>query len=166
MGIFIGIDNGISGSIGIIGDNMIIYLHTPIKKELNYTKSKQWLHRIDGVELKKILTSYSDVINIAIERPMVNPGRFKATISAIRALEATLIVIEDLQLPYQYVDSKEWQKKLLPKKLEKDELKDASLQIGKRMFPKIDFKSFIDADGLLIAKYISEIHNNKNLGKI
>lgn len=162
MGTFIGIDNGISGSIGIIFDNEIIYLHTPIKKELNYTKTKQWLHRVDGKELKKILLSYSDIINIAIERPMINPGRFKATVSAIRALEATLIVIEDLQLPYQYIDSREWQKELLPKDLEKEELKIASLQIGKRMFPKIDFKGFLDADGLLIAAYISKIYKPEN----
>lgn len=84
---------------------------------------------------------------------MINPGRFRATVSAIRALEATLIIIEDLKLPYKYIDSREWQKALLPKDLEKEELKKASLQIGKRMFPNINFDSFTDADGLLIAKY-------------
>lgn len=158
MGVFLGIDNGVSGSIGIINGDEALYLHTPVKKELNYTKTKQWLHRVDGIELKKILSSYQNIVKIAIERPMINPGRFKATVSAIRALEATLIVIEDLKLPYEYCDSKSWQKELLPKDLEKDELKEASLQIGKRMFPKIDFKGFTDADGLLIAAYLAKTH--------
>ncbi len=163
MSTFIGIDNGVSGSVGIITVNDSFYLHTPIKKELNYTKTKQWLHRINGIELKKILLAHTDIVNIAIERPMINPGRFKATVSAIRALEATLIVIEDLQLPYIYIDSKSWQKEFLPKDLEKDELKDASLQIGKRMFPKIDFKRFSDADGLLIAAYVAKIYKESNV---
>lgn len=153
MAVIIGIDNGISGSIGIITNETYFYLHVPIKKELNYTKTKQWLHRIDGIELKKILSSYENITNVLIERPMINPGRFKATVSAIRALEATLIIIEDLKLPYRYIDSREWQKSLLPKDLEKEELKKASLQIGKRMFPNVNFDSFTDADGLLIAKY-------------
>jgi hypothetical protein len=157
MRTFIGIDNGVSGSIGIISNDVVVYLHTPIKKELNYTKSKQWLNRINGIELKQILSSYADIIKIALERPMINPGRFKATVSAIRALEASLVVIEDLKLPYCYLDSREWQKEFLPKDLKKEELKAASLQIGKRMFPKIDFKGFTDADGLLIAAYLSKI---------
>jgi len=40
---------------------------------------------------------------------MVDPHRFVATASALRALEATLIVIEMLNLEYTYIDSKEWQ---------------------------------------------------------
>ena len=162
MSTFIGIDNGVSGSIGIITIDAHYYLRTPVKKELNYTKTKQWLHRINGVELKKILSIHTDIVGIAIERPMINPGRFKATVSAIRALEATLIVIESLQLPYQYLDSKSWQKALLPHNLEKEELKEASLQIGKRMFPKIDFTGFSDADGILIAAYLAKTHSNDN----
>jgi hypothetical protein len=88
-----------------------------------------------------------------IERPMVNPTRFQATASALRALEATLIILEELKIPYIYVDSKEWQKDLLPKELKGEELKEASLNIGKRLFPKIDFTGFKDADGLLIAEW-------------
>lgn len=149
----IGVDNGVSGTVGVITDKTYFYWHIPVKKELNYTKTKQWLHRVDGIELKKILSLYEDISNVLIERPMVNPGRFRATVSAIRALEATLIIIEDLKLPYRYIDSREWQKVLLPKDLEKEELKKASLQIGKRMFPEINFEGFTDADGLLIAKY-------------
>jgi hypothetical protein len=154
--IHIGIDNGVSGSIGIINSegNVVNYLHTPIKKELNYTKTKQWLNRIDGIALSEALANYSiEKAFVYIERPMVNPGRFRATVSALRALEATLIVIESLRLPYRYIDSKEWQKALLPAGLEREELKKASLQVGQRLFPQINFKGFTDADGLLIAEH-------------
>ena len=73
--------------------------------------------------------------------------------SAIRALEATLIALEILEMPYEYIDSKEWQKGLLPEGLKGEALKPASLDVGRRLFPKIDFKGFADADSLLIAEY-------------
>ena len=149
---YLGIDNGVTGSIGIILDNEYNYFKTPVKKELSYTKTKQWLNRIDFDVLKKDLSIYN--IHLAvIERPMVNPGRFKATMSAMRALESTQIVLEQLKIPYQWIDSKEWQKAMLPTGLEKEELKEASLQIGKRLFPNIKWDDFDDADGILIAEY-------------
>lgn len=158
MKTYIGIDNGVTGSIGIISTHkaLVNQIPIPVKYELNYTKSKQYLNRVNGVALTELLEEYyypSGII-AGIERPMVNPGRFKATISAIRCLEATLIVLESLKIPYLYLDSKEWQKELLPSGLEKEELKHASLQIGKRLFPNIDFKKFNDADGILIAEYL------------
>jgi len=159
--IIIGIDNGVSGSIGFIntttGTNT--FEKVPVKKQLNYTKTKRWITRIDTEELISKFVYFSPTtgnktpILVYIERPMVNPGRFQATASALRALEATLIVLEKLKLPYKYIDSKEWQKKLLPNGLKGEELKVASLQIGQRLFPQIDFKGFKDADGLLIAEY-------------
>ena len=150
---YIGIDNGVSGSIGILNEKKCLYIHTPIKNELSYTKSKQHINRIVVPALIEILTPYTSECFVTIERPMVNPTRFKATVSAIRALEATIIAFEMLKVPYQYIDSKEWQKALLPAGLEKEELKSASLNIGKRLFPSIDFDDFADADGLLIAEY-------------
>ena len=154
--IFVGIDNGVSGSIGIITETGILYFKTPIKRELNYTKTKKWIHRIDKLALQTILQNniQKEKVIIGLERPMVNPGRFQATTSALRALEATLIVLEELGYSYRYLDSKEWQKVLLPKDLKGEELKEASLSIGKRLFPSIDFKGFKDADGLLIAEYL------------
>jgi len=83
---------------------------------------------------------------------MVNPGRFQASISAMRALEATLNVLEFLELPHQYIDSKEWQKVMLPSGLKgADQMKKASQSIGKRLFPSITCTP--DADGLLIAEW-------------
>jgi hypothetical protein len=150
---FIGIDNGVSGSIGIISDSSSLYVKTPIKRELNYTKSKQFLNRVDFDALKRLLFMYSEDSFCLIERPMINPGRWKATVSAIRALESTLNVIELLKIPFSYIDSKEWQKALLPSGLEKQELKFASLNVGERLYPNINLSSFDDCDGLLLAHY-------------
>lgn len=151
---YLGIDNGVSGSIGIILlDGGYKYYKTPVKKELSYTKTKQWINRIDYDKLYKDLSVLKVDLAI-IERPMVNPGRFKATMSAMRSLEATQIILEQLKIPYRWIDSKEWQKAILPAGLEKEELKEASWQIGKRLFPNnINWEDFDDGDGILIAEY-------------
>lgn len=157
--IYIGIDNGVSGSVGILPWNMYpaeVY-KTPVRRVLNYTKAKQWLNRVDGRTLKELCVRYdTDISFCLIERPMVNPRRFKATVSALRALEATLIVLEGLGIPYQYIDSKEWQKELLPSGLKgPEELKPASVEVACRLFPHLSeqIRKHKDGDGLLIAEY-------------
>lgn len=153
MKVWIGIDNGTSGGIGIIREDGTYELHhTPVHKEANYTKTKQFLNRVTGKELESILKFYPQA-KVVIERPMVNPARFRATISAVRCLEATLIVLELLGLSYEYIDSKTWQTVLLPAGCEKEELKVASMSVGKRLFPKANYKGFKDADALLIAEW-------------
>ena len=116
-----GIDNGVSGTIGILDEEGQAYLyHTPVKSDLNYQKTKvKHITRIDVNALRALLKKflYKDGIGdplstkmsmkAAIERPMVNPMRFEATTSALRALEATLIVLESLGIGYQYMDSKD-----------------------------------------------------------
>jgi len=155
--IYIGIDNGVTGSIGMIGTiagtEISEFYHVPVKNELSYTKAKKWIDRIDSVMLKESLKGF-DVKMVALERPMVNPARFAQTQSAMRALEATLVVIEDLKYPYRYIDSKEWQKEMLPSGLKENELKKASLDIGKRLFPQFADQFKKDADGILIAEYL------------
>lgn len=156
---FLGIDNGVTGSIGLLVEDMVIYKPMPIFRQLNYTKSKQWLNRINAAALEAFLHDFGAGKAICyIERPMINPGRWKATVSAIRALEATQTVLELLRIPFSFIDSKEWQKSLLPAGLEKEELKEASLQIGKRLFPHITWTGFRDADGLLIAEHARRKH--------
>lgn len=162
--VYIGLDNGISGFVSCISNNEITHIHVPTKKELSYTKEKKNITRIDYFELVPILRtmrqdSGSNVFCL-MERPYVNSGGFNATMSAIRALEATLIALELLAIPYGYCDSKEWQKMLLPsgivnnKELKRDKkrasLKKAAVDIAKRLFPSIETN---DADSLLIAEY-------------
>jgi hypothetical protein len=154
--LYIGIDNGVSGSIGLINleNTFSIFCKTPVKKTLNYTKTVKNLNRINCDLLEKFLEKYTqgyDNCIAILERPMVNPGRFVATASALRAFEATLICLERFNIPVQFVDSKEWQKELLPKGKGKDYLKYASLEIGRRLFPHLLFKD--DADGILIAEW-------------
>ena len=149
----IGIDNGVTGSIGILGPaDVSLFYRTPVKKELSYTKEEKHISRIDVVGLRKILEPYpKDATEVLLERPMVNPRRFVASMSAIRALEATMIVLEELELPKRFIDSREWQKVLLPGVEGSDELKAASLELGKKLYPQLTFKS--DADSILIAHW-------------
>ena len=160
MKVWIGIDNGVTGTIGIINEEGHVYefFKTPVIKCLDYTKAKKYIHRIDSVSLTKKLSLYKpehgelDVL-VLIERPMVNPTRFVATTSALRALEALLIIVESLGIPYKFIDSKEWQKAMLPKGIKGSiELKQASKEIGKRLFPQFAI-NHPDMDGLLIAEY-------------
>ena len=89
-----------------------------------------------------------------IERPMINPTRWVASTSALRCLEATEIVLEELQIPYQFIDSKEWQKVLLPSGLVKEQLKKDADDVAKRLFPKL---TIVNSDSLLIAEYCRRI---------
>jgi hypothetical protein len=155
---YVGIDNGVTGSIGIVDEfgNLETFIPMPVFKEQDYTKKKAMVTRIQTGTLCDILSVIDlESARVILERPMVNPTRFVATKSALRALEATLVVLERLCMPYQFIDSKVWQKALLPQGCQKEELKKASRDIGTRLFP--DAKDIInalgDADGLLIAEY-------------
>src|SRR5690606_4074870 len=129
---------------------------TPTKVVLNYTKEKKNVTRIDGAKLfwefKNSFNEGAD-IKIMIERPFVNPKMFQASLSGIRAFEATLVVLDTLGLGYEVIDSKEWQKGILPKGTKGDALKESSLQVGSRLYPGKLVKGHKDADGLLIAHY-------------
>jgi len=157
-----GIDNGVSGTIGVLGSDNPILIQTPVFKQSNYTKKKSFITRIDSVKLMQILSGLNSESFFYIERPMVNPNRFQATISAIRALEATQTVLELLKIPFEFVDSKKWQKGMLQKGLKgSEELKLGSKDVGKRLFP--EFSELIekhgDADGLLIAEYYRRLRH-------
>lgn len=156
---YIGIDNGVSGSVGIITVYLDLRIESklykiPIFKSLDYVKKERYLNRVDIKSLSDLLKNYnSENCFVGLERPMVNPRRFRASVSALRALEAVLIVLEQLKLPFRYIDSKEWQKELFGKEKVKD-LKKMSLEVAKRLYPQINYDEFVDADGLLIATYI------------
>jgi len=158
--LFIGIDNGVTGTIGCIYNNKTWFFKTPTKSEQNYTKKKGNISRVMYDELHQMFSEIVSECNYPsimclIERPMVNPGRFAATISALRALEATLLVVESFGFPYQYEDSKAWQKELLPIGAKGDQLKKDSVSIGCRLFPQHSelINKHKDADGILIAEY-------------
>lgn len=158
---FIGIDNGSSGTIAIIGYSpehgyLAHYFKTPVRVEQNYTKKVGNVTRIDGAKLfwefKRCIKEGADV-HVMIERPFVNPKMFQASLSGIRAMEATQVVLDTLGHPYVFVDSKEWQKQLLPAGTKGPDLKEKSLQVAQRLYPGKLIKGHKDADGLLIAHY-------------
>lgn len=154
---YVGIDNGVSGSIAIIKPSGEVFFDVvPTKSEQSYTKKVANITRIDGPKLTELLLfniPEDSQVHVKIERPMVNPKMFKTTLSAMRCLEATLTVVEMLGYPLSYIDSREWQKALLPKGVRGEELKTASLSIGNRMFPQFKTLKHKDRDGLLIAEY-------------
>jgi hypothetical protein len=155
---YISIDNGVTGSIGILhSDGGVSFILTPVKLVTNYQKKKKNINRVDFKRLKSTLESYIlEPTIVILERPMVNPGRFEATASALRALEATLICLEEIGFPYMFIDSKEWQKKMLPEGIKGSvEQKKASMDIGIRLFPQFEkmIRQHKDADGLLIAEW-------------
>lgn len=147
---YIGMDNGVSGSIAIIGpDDKPVFHQTPVKKVRTYTKDEGYMNRVDVTKLRVIFKDLPDSTLILLERPMVTPKRFVASMSALRALEATLIVVEEFDFYIRYVDSREWQSEMLPGVEGSDELKAASLAYGKKHFPELKYKK--DADSLLMA---------------
>lgn len=161
--IYIGIDNGVTGTIGWVGENLCPGIwETPVKSEQSYTREKKNITRIDAPRLEALLADVVGTSNpadclVVIERPMINPMRFVASVSAARSLEATLVVVEKLGLPRMYADSRAWQKALLPHGCKGDELKKASLDIGCRLFPggttEQTIRKHKDADALLIAEW-------------
>lgn len=154
--IYIGIDNGVSGTIGVVGDCIEPKIfHTPTKSEQDYTKGKKIISRLECNEFISLLTKYSgNEVVVLMERPMVNPMRFAATTSALRCHEAELIVLEMYGIKHMFLDSKEWQKELLPDGLKgASEQKNASKDIGNRLFPMFSDFKHPDRDGILIAEY-------------
>lgn len=160
--VIIGIDNGCTGTIGVIDSkHEPEFILTPSFKTQDYTKAKKGISRIDVVKLYDFIKSHTEgreSVSIAyLERPMINPTRFSTSIICARTYEATITVLETLKIPYQPVDSKEWQKELLPSSRKKgttsDVLKKESMDVGIRLFPQ--FKELItkhkDADGILMA---------------
>ena len=164
--LYIGIDNGTSGTIGFMPTSSEYWpamIETPIKVEQSYTKKAQTISRVDHDGLWEILNKVllenqvqpSDCLAI-LERPLINPMMFKTTVSAARSLEATVIILECLKIPFMYMDSKEWQKELLPEGIKTSPVrKKASMDIGLRLFPALEkiIRKHKDADGILIAEW-------------
>jgi hypothetical protein len=158
--IYIGIDNGVTGSIGVVNDQgaFLLFTSTPVVQGVSYTKSKmRHRTRINYSQLHTLFIQIlrfncTATIKAFIERPMINNFRFFASISASASLEATLIALEECEIGYEFVDSKGWQKMLLPTGCKGDDLKNASRDIGVRLFPQAQ-GIHVDCDGLLIAEW-------------
>lgn len=157
--LIIGIDNGVTGSWGVVGEKEMFFKPNTINFR-KYTKKEQYTTRLD---FSSNLTTLNDIVKgiplnntlAVLERPMINPRRFVSSTSALRCWESTLILMESIGIPYVYIDSKEWQKKMLSGfgALGAEELKQASLEIGNKLYPQFANHKHPDRDGLLIASY-------------
>jgi hypothetical protein len=104
--IYIGIDNGVSGTIGIVTENEYFFYKTPVFSQQDYVKTKSNITRVNQHELYRRLLEFEyENVFVAIERPMINSLRFKSSLSAIRALETTLNVLELLGFSHIFCDS-------------------------------------------------------------
>lgn len=160
---YIGIDNGVTGSLAKIlpqGGPSVV-MPTPVLRQQDYTKKKKIIGRLDVEEFNCFLPyqSSSSVSYLAVlERPMINSTRFNASMSAIRCWEAILVCLEIAKISHIFVDSKKWQKEMLPQGLGKakgPELKKASYDVSMRLFPQHSefLKKQKDGDALLIAEW-------------
>jgi len=158
MKYFLSIDNGVSGSLSWISCDKSDYdfIKIPTKIMYDYSKSGQKIRRVDHKIVKNILKdikSKSSDIFCYIEKAFTMPKMYKASISAAKALEAILIILEQLNIPYEIISSNQWQKVMLKGIKGRENLKAASLQIGKKLFPKIKNNKLEDLDSLLMAEY-------------
>lgn len=152
----VGIDNGVTGSIMVLyDDKTFTFLKTPVIKQRNYTKKAKTITRVDFEKLYTFfqnLKTFNDVVMAVLERPMVNPKRFDSTISAIRCLESTQIILESNRIPFVFIDSKAWQSEFLPDVKGSDKLKEASDKRARKKFPSVAFKDG-EGDSANIADY-------------
>jgi hypothetical protein len=175
--ISIGIDNGVSGTIGVVygSGERPLFAKVPTFSSLNYTKKKRNVTRIDTNKLRRFIlkacSKESGDIFFTLENPMINAGRFQATVSASRAYEATLIAIErvakilakeDRMVGVRYITSKDWQKVFFSGKVKGPELKKISAQRGCELFPSCveAIAKHKDADGLFIAEWSARQRRN------
>ena len=152
--IYIGIDNGTTGTIGVVSENQSTMFYTPTKKEQDYTSKKKNVTRLDVLSFISLFERYDkDSLVFVMERPMINPKRFTASICAVRCFESELSQIELMGCRHLFIDSKKWQSDMLPSGCKGEEQKKESLDIGNRLFPNLSDFKHTDRDGLLIAEW-------------
>lgn len=174
--LIIGIDNGTTGTMcsWILESGLIDFIETPSKRELNYQKEINYIDRLDHNNFKNWIKNqiknaelvYKDKIKVIIilERPMVNPKRFDSSIMAVRTFESTLVILQQMNLNYIVIDSKQWQHYFFGKETTFIDLKFESLKKGLEVvneYKNLDnIKNLItkhgDADALLITKFAIE----------
>ena len=142
--------------IAFSGDERFTFL-TPVPTSMaqDFTKKKQNVTRIQFNVLRSFLSNFPGA-QVVMERPMINPTRYKATLSAVRCIEATLCVLESLDLPEHIIDDRVWKKGLFPAGVKGPAAnKQMSTTLGCKRFPELkkQIKMQGDADAMFIADY-------------
>lgn len=157
----IGIDNGCTGTIGIFAADGMLFETVPHKEHLQGRAGKV-IKRIDHAALDHLLRPLAfgqTPVHAFVERPFT--GKFlNAVLPGQRAFEAVLVVLEQLAIGYDVVDSKDWQKPVLGAVKGSANLKRASWLRGAQLYPQFaeQIKAHGDADGLLIAHHFHHNH--------
>lgn len=160
----IGIDNGSTGSIAILGPDGPLFEAIPVKDFL-MGKAGKIIKRIDWMELSHLLHRVREPgasVRAYVERPFTGSAMMiNTTVLSARSHEAVLIVLESLGIGAQTVDSKEWQLPVLGAVKGSELLKKASKLRGIALYPALAkaIQDHGDADGLLMAHHF---HHNQN----
>lgn len=167
--IYIGLDNGATGSIGMINtkNGDVFYSGVPTREVQDYVQERRTINRLNVDMLEHIILDFIPNGRLereyaVLERPMINPARFQASIHAARCFEAALLVFEELEIKYRVIDSRIWQLAILPKGTKGAALKQESFNVGLDLFPQKEIRDAIikqsDADALLIAEYARRVN--------
>ena len=165
----IAIDNGVTGSIAIIGPDGVFFEPVPTMEQL-MGKAGKVVRRIDHADLRGLMGYWVGGLDgptagrghAYIELPFSGSAMMiNTTVLSARAHEAVSIVLEQLGIGYETVDSKPWQAAMLGAIKGSPALKKASMLRGMQMFPAHAkaIRDHGDADSLLMAQYY---HNQQN----
>lgn len=151
MKTWIGIDNGVSGSIGVLSEaNAPQFIHA--REYTRKNPKKKSALEVDPFALLILLQNLRPN-GIVLERPY--RGAYRTTeISAATFDGVVRTVMELYSLPFIQVDSREWQKPLLGT-VPAGETKRASAAKGMLRWPSLkeQIEDHGDADGLWMAAY-------------
>lgn len=149
----IGIDNGTTGRVTVLDENgaLIDYFQKPLRTHRLHTKEYATRQRIDVQRYKDKLRSYADG-RVLFERPFAGT-RVKAVVSGETCLEAEMIALEQLGIPYSFCASTDWQPRFLG--VSSEDTKVVSLRKGRERWGYVDFED--DADSAFIALLLHEL---------
>jgi len=172
MSLYLGIDPGLDGAIGVIDEqgNYIRIYDTPIIK---YQKGKKKKREYDIPAIRNILINFSDTgptkITLGLEKMQsLPPGiRIQASFSLglCQGIFEGLLVA--LNIPYQLVIPKTWQKEFQITKPKGDK-KAQSMMIAEKLFPTAELrgpkggKKDGRSDALLIAEWMRRKNEQRN----
>ena len=188
----ISMDNGTTGSFCVLDSKgkLLTFEHIPTLKEKSWkkeepkkkTKSKKKSSVspytvVDIDKLQKTLATYASIcpdLVAYIERPAVSfMSKFgmHTALSAFGAYICVAYVMRKLEIPYHWIDSKEWQEYTIPEAMAKykeqkkkkvkstlrnKDLKVASNALAKKLFPSVVLKEEGDGDCLCMGYYLHQ----------
>jgi len=161
MKVYVGIDNGTTGTIGVVGKGYTDFIETPRMRRRDFQKSREkYLYRLDWelfhIKIQAHIDRCKGSLAVVIERPFSNAKCWDASIAALRCWESQLQVLERLGVFEPILcSSGPWQKELLPGVKGEESLKLASKVLGLELFPEHAeiINKHKDADGILIAEW-------------